>query len=58
MRRVCHLEKEQHRFTEQFYPIVQLEAAWFELLTSSERERPKENASYCDPDKRAVERQG
>src|SRR5260370_42090784 len=57
MRRVCHLEKEQHRRTEQFYPIVQLAAAWSELLTSSGRDKPGEDASSCDSDKGSTERQ-
>ena len=57
MRRVCHLEREQHRCTEQFYPIVQLAAAWFELLTSWEKDRSEEHASCCDPDKGVMQRQ-
>src|SRR6266516_4921566 len=58
MRRVCHLEKEQHRCTEQFYPIVLSAAAWFELSMSSGKDKPQENASSCDPDKGQTERQG
>jgi hypothetical protein len=57
MRRVCHLEKGQHRCAEQFYPIVQLAAAWFELSMSSEKDKPEEDASSCDPDKGSIERQ-
>ena len=57
MRRVCHLEKEQHPRTEQFYPIVQLVAAWSELSMSSEEDKPEEDASSCDPDKESTERQ-
>ena len=56
-RHVRRREKEQCRRTEQFYPTVQSVAAWFELLTSSEKDKPEEDASCCDPDKALRERQ-
>src|SRR5437667_10888594 len=57
MRHVCRREKEQCRRTAQFYPTVQSAAARSELLTPSERDRPEEDASFCDPDKGPTERQ-
>ena len=57
MRRVCHQEKEQHRRIEQFYLTVQSAAAWSELSMTSERGKPGENASFCDPDKAMMQRQ-
>src|SRR5882724_2365766 len=58
MRRVCYQEKEQDRCIEQFYLTVQLAAAWSELLTTSEGDKPGENASSCHPDKESTKRQG
>jgi hypothetical protein len=57
MRRVRHLEKEQHRCKEEFYPIVPSVAACFELSMSSGRDKPEEDASSCDPDKGRMQRQ-
>lgn len=58
MRQVCHPEKEQCHRKGQFSPTVQSAAAWSELLTPSERNRPEQNASSCDPDKGQTEEQG
>ncbi|HSS98730.1 MAG TPA: hypothetical protein VLK33_16965 [Terriglobales bacterium] len=41
----------------QFYLAVQSTGAWFELLTSWEKDRPEEDASYRDPDKGQTVRQ-
>src|SRR5206468_45840 len=55
-RHVRHPAKGQCHRRGQFYPTVQ-SAACSELLTPSERDRPEENASCCDPDKGPRERQ-
>src|SRR6266498_3539037 len=56
-RHVCRREKEQRRRTGKFYPTVRSAAAWSERLTSSERDKPEEDASCCDPDKGRTEQQ-
>src|SRR6266436_1114494 len=55
-RRVRHPEKGRYHRRGQFYPTVR-SAACSELLTVRGRDRPEENASCCDPDKGATERQ-
>src|SRR6187551_1586440 len=56
-RLVCRQEREQRRRRGQFYPTVRSAAAWSGLLTSLEKDKPEEDASCCDPDKRGGERQ-
>src|SRR5439155_24328825 len=58
MRHVHRREKEQCRRKGQFCLTVQSVVAWSELLTSSEKARPEEHASCCDPDKGETARQG
>src|SRR6266404_1423926 len=55
-RHVRHPEKGRYHRRGQFYPTVR-SAACSELLTVRGRDRPEENASCCDPDKDATERQ-
>src|SRR6266487_2097793 len=55
-RHVRHPEKEQYHRKGQFFLTVQ-SAACSELLAAREKDKPEKNASSCDPDKDATERQ-
>src|SRR4029077_33146 len=57
MRHVCRRETVQSHRRGQSCPGVQSVAAWSEPLTSSEEDKPEEDASCCDPDKGLGERQ-
>src|SRR6266542_6101241 len=57
MRRGRRWAKGRYRRTGQFYPTVPSTAAWSGLLTSSEKDKPEEDASCCDPDKGRTEQQ-
>src|SRR4029077_19717198 len=54
---LLHREKERRRRTKQSCPVVPSTAAYFERLMSLAGETPRENASFCDPDKAMMQRQ-